>query len=52
MAKLEGTCIIHLYHCYATKHPLSEPTMWSCLHTMSPPPPLPTSCHIQRHIKV
>ena len=37
MEKLEGTCIVHLYHCYATSHPLSEQTMWSPLHTMSSP---------------
>ena len=37
MDKLEGTCMVHLYQCYATSHPLSELTMWSPLHTMSPP---------------
>ena len=39
MDKLEGTCIFHLYQCYATNYSLSELTMWSHLHTMSPPPP-------------
>ena len=50
MDKLEGTCTVHFYGYYATSHPLSELSMWSHLHTMSPPLP-PTGC-CKHHIKV
>ena len=50
MDKLERTCIACLYHCYATSHPLSELSMRSHIHTMSPPNA--TGCSIRRHIKV
>ena len=36
MDKLEGTCKVHLYHYYAPHHCLSELSIWSHLHTISP----------------
>ena len=38
MDKMARTRIVHLYHYYATSHPLSELSIWSHLRTMPSPP--------------
>ena len=50
MDKLEGACIVYLYHYYATSHPLSKLSMWSHLRTMSAHPT--TNCYIRHRIKI
>ena len=45
MDRLGKTCIVHLYHCYANSHPLSD--VVKPAHNESP-----SGCYVRRHIKV